>query len=95
MHAIAKVLYASWDAINHKVFDSRFIQYGCRATQKHKVNKALNDKSDSLNSSSDERDDMELNSAPKMDWTSNDLPTARKASRHCKFEEEKCNYLMI
>ena len=95
MHAIAKVLYATWDAINHKVFDSRFIQYGCRAIQKHKVNKALNDKSDSLNSSSDERDDMELNSAPKMDWTSNDLPTAWRASRHCKFEEEKCNYLMI
>ena len=58
------------------------------------------------NSSSDERDDMEGNSAPKMDWTSKDLPTAWKAFRqHCEFtfgeplkrksEEEKCNYLMI
>ena len=58
------------------------------------------------NSSSDERDDMEGNSAPKMDWTSKDLPNAWKAFRqHCEFtfggplkrksEEEKCNYLMI
>ena len=49
---------------------------------------------------------MEGNSAPKMDWTSKDLPTAWKAFRqHCQFtfggplkrksEEEKCNYLMI
>nr|XP_058961348.1 uncharacterized protein LOC131788279 [Pocillopora verrucosa] len=49
---------------------------------------------------------MEGNSAPKMDWTSKDLPTAWKAFRqHCEFtfgeplkrksEEEKCNYLMI
>lgn len=49
---------------------------------------------------------MEGNSAPKMDWTSEDLPTAWKAFRqHCEFtfggplkrksEEEKCNYLMI
>ena len=49
---------------------------------------------------------MEENSAPKMDWTSRDLPTALKAFRqHCEFtfegplkrksEEEKCNYLMI
>ena len=95
------------------------IQYGCRVIQyitwcqkwtrippKHKVNRALNDNSDSLNSISDERDDMEGNSAPKMDWTSKDLPTAWKAFRHhCEFtfggplkgksEEEKCNYLMI
>ena len=49
---------------------------------------------------------MEGNSAPKMDWTSKDLPTVWKAFRHhCEFtfggplkrksEEEKCNYLMI
>ena len=49
---------------------------------------------------------MERNSAPKMDWTSKDLPTVWKAFRHhCEFtfggplkrksEEEKCNYLMI
>ena len=49
---------------------------------------------------------MEGNSAPKMDWTSKDLPTMWKAFRHhCEFtfggplkrksEEEKCNYLMI
>ena len=65
----------------------------------------LNDNSDSQNSLSDERDDMELNSAP-MDWTRNDLTTAGKAFRqNCEFrfggplkrksEEEKCNYLMI
>ena len=96
-----------------------FIQYRCCVIQyiawcqkwikippKHKVNTALNDNSDSINSSSDERDDMEGNSAPKMDWTSKDLPTAWKAFRqHCEFtfggplkrksEEEKCNYLVI
>ena len=49
---------------------------------------------------------MEGNSAPKVDWTSKDLPNAWKAFRqHCEFtfggplkrksEEEKCNYLMI
>ena len=49
---------------------------------------------------------MEGNSAPKMDWTSKDLPTAWKAFRqHCEFtfggplkrksEDEKCNYRMI
>ena len=74
--------------------------------QNTKVNTALNDNSDSLNPSSDERDDMEGDSAPKMDWTSKYLPTAWRAFRqHCEFtfggplkrkiEEEKCNYLMI
>ena len=38
-------------------------------------------------------------STPKMDWSSGDLPSARKAlKQHCKFtfgEEVKCNYLML
>ena len=64
---------------------------------------------DSLYISKDRSDEMDRNSAggtPKMDWTSRDVPTARKAFRqHCEFtiggslkrksEEEKCNYLMI